>query len=246
MGEPHPGDWLYVYDEPEQNLEAYVRSSPNRKTRERSRIYLVPLGKIAESEPGLLPAMRSFLDAFFDTGVVLEKPRPIPEDAMNLRRKQNDASLLLDHLAESLPSDAAACVGFLEYDLYHEDLNYVFGLGAFDERRCGVYSIARYRFEYINQAKDITLLKRALKVSAHEIGHIFGLTHCRRWLCVMNGSNSITEADRRPVFLCPACLAKLRWNLGFDPAVRYDLLEAFFKRHDEFKGEAKRARKLRE
>jgi archaemetzincin len=62
----------------------------------------------------------------------------------------------------------------------------------------------------------------------------------------MNGSNSITEADGRPVFLCPNCLAKLKWNLGFDASLRYDRLEAFFKKHDEFAGEAERARRLRE
>ncbi|MHC5081539.1 MAG: archaemetzincin [Planctomycetota bacterium] len=137
-------------------------------------------------------------------------------------------------------------MGLIEYDLYHGDLNYVFGLGAFDERRTGVYSIARYRFEYIGQAKDITLLKRALKVAAHECGHIFGLHHCRTWRCIMNGSNSIAEADGRPMFLCPECLRKLQWNTGFfDVEKRYEGLAAFYIRHEEFAGEAKRANHLR-
>ncbi len=245
MPEPQPGDWLYVRDEPGRSFENYVASRPNRPESGRDKIYVLPLGSIADSEPDLLPAMRDFLEAFFGLEVVLEDARPIPERALNEKRKQHDAAVLLEQLASSLPADAAACIGLIEYDLYYEELNYVFGLGSFGNRT-GVYSIARYRFEYIGQAEDITLLKRALKVAAHEIGHIFGVHHCRRWRCVMNGSNSIVEADGRPLFLCPACLEKLRWNLGFDPKKRYERLADFYDEHAGFSAEAKRARQLAE
>jgi len=244
MGEPQPGDWLYVRDEPGQSFEAYTLSSPNRKGGGRDRIYVVPMGGVAESEPGLMPMLEAFVGAFFDTPVTLAEAQPVPREALNAKRKQHDAHVILEHLAESLPADAAACIGFLEYDLYFAGLNFVFGLGAFNDRRTGVYSLARYRFEYINQAKDVTLAKRALKVAVHELSHIFGLPHCRRWRCVMNGSNSIAESDARPLFLCPECLKKLQWNLGFDPLKRYERLASFYSRHAEFEAEAKRARAL--
>lgn len=243
MGEPQAGDWLAVVDEPGQSFDEYVASVPNRAEGKRRLIYVTPLGPVARSEPELLPAMKGFLEAFFGLEVVLEDALPIPRGAHNERRKQHDAAVLLDDLAAVLPPDAAARIGLIEYDLYYADLNYVFGLGNF-ANRTGVYSIARYRFEYIGQAPEITLLRRALKVAAHEIGHVFGLRHCRCWRCVMNGSNSIVEADRRPMFLCPECLAKLRWNLGFDPAARYGRLAAFYAAHPEFQAEAKRARQL--
>ena len=41
----------------------------------------------------------------------------------------------------------------------------------------------------------------------------------------MNGSNHLAESDRRPLHLCPVCLRKLQWNIGFDVLERYTALE---------------------
>ena len=37
----------------------------------------------------------------------------------------------------------------------------------------------------------------------------------------MNGSNHLVESDRRPLHLCPVCLRKLEWSIGFDVVERY-------------------------
>jgi bacterioferritin len=37
-------------------------------------------------------------------------------------------------------------------------------------------------------------LRRSCKVLAHEIGHMFGLSHCVFFHCLMNGSNSLAES----------------------------------------------------
>jgi hypothetical protein len=39
------------------------------------------------------------------------------------------------------------------------------------------------------------------------------------------GSNHLAESDRRPLHLCPVCLRKLQWNIGFDVLKRYTELE---------------------
>ena len=41
----------------------------------------------------------------------------------------------------------------------------------------------------------------------------------------MNGSNHLAESDRRPLHLCPVCLRKLQWSIGFDVLERYRALE---------------------
>ena len=35
------------------------------------------------------------------------------------------------------------------------------------------------------------------------------MTHCPYYECLMNGSNLVTEADKKPFALCPICLRKL-------------------------------------
>jgi archaemetzincin len=71
----------------------------------------------------------------------------------------------------------------------------------------------------------------------HETGHMFGVQHCQAYECVMCGCNSLEESDRRPIHLCPECLKKVRWNIGFDVVGRYQGLKKFYEAH-EMKDEA--------
>ena len=43
----------------------------------------------------------------------------------------------------------------------------------------------------------------------------------------MNGSNHLQESDRRPSHLCPVCLRKLQFGVGFDVVKRYQDLAQF-------------------
>jgi archaemetzincin len=118
-------------------------------------------------------------------------------------------------------------------DLFAEDLNYVFGLGSF-ENRCGVYSLARYFPEFwgeeANETSAKQALRRSFKVLNHEASHVFGLKHCILYECTMNGSNSLQETDRAPVHECPVCHRKLQWNLRFDAAKRFEELRKCYEK----------------
>ena len=72
------------------------------------------------------------------------------------------------------------------------------------------------------------LLRRSIKVLAHETAHMFSLAHCIYFKCVMNGSNHLQESDSRPLSLCPVCLHKLQHSIGFDVALRYRRLLHFY------------------
>ncbi|XP_037665616.1 archaemetzincin-2 isoform X4 [Choloepus didactylus] len=76
---------------------------------------------------------------------------------------------------------------------------------------------------YIPEITSILLL-RSCKTLSHELGHIFGLRHCQWLSCLMQGSNHLEEADRRPLNLCPICLRKLQCALGFSIVERYKVL----------------------
>ncbi len=98
-----------------------------------------------------------------------------------------------------------------------------------------MYSIARYHLSFGGGrgGGDAAswVRSRALKVMAHEIGHMFGMQHCIYYECVMNGSNHLAETDRRPMNLCPVCLRKLFHAVGFAPRRRYRELARFFAGH---------------
>jgi archaemetzincin len=117
-------------------------------------------------------------------------------------------------------------------DLYPaESWNFVFGYASLSER-VGVYSFARYDPAFHGQPRgpktNKLILRRGLKVMAHELGHMFGLEHCTYYSCVMNGTNHLEESDQKPLSLCPVCLRKLHHSIGFDPAERYRKLGSFY------------------
>ena len=53
-----------------------------------------------------------------------------------------------------------------------------------------------------------------MKTACHELCHVLGMTHCPYYECLMNGSNLVNEADKKPFLLCPICLRKLEAYLN--------------------------------
>jgi archaemetzincin len=66
-----------------------------------------------------------------------------------------------------------------------------------------------------------------MKTGTHELGHMFTILHCIEYECNMCGSNSLTESDRRPVWLCPQCVCKVCWATGTNMVARYKALAKF-------------------
>ncbi len=81
-------------------------------------------------------------------------------------------------------------------DLYpKKDWNFVYGEADIDAGT-GCYSFARLDPIFPNEDPQvppssddsILILRRAVKVILHEIGHLFGLSHCIYFTCLMNGT----------------------------------------------------------
>lgn len=234
---PLAGDWLAQHQERGQTFAEYVRARPNRPNEARRTLYLVALGEAGNGPP--MEVLAGFARAHFQLpvkvmpAIELERTRARTRDNGGVR--QVLAPDLLDHLKGRLPLDGYSLIGLTATDLYpDDDWNFVFGMATLRER-VGVYSTARYHPSFYGEADHYPapeqwVLRRSLKVMAHEIGHMFGMEHCTYYECVMNGSNHLDETDRRPAHLCPVCLRKLHYAVGFAPERRYRDLERFFRR----------------
>ena len=221
LGEPRPGDWLWSFHESGQTLHDYARTVTNRKTRQRNTIHIQPYADLDPGQRWLVPRLEQFVAAFFQTRVKRLPCRTPSSSWWVSRRQQYDADVVVRQLSRRVGPRSLGILGLLGKDMYAGNLYFVFGLALLHDRAC-VHSLHRY-----GANRDLQLL-RTLKMSAHELGHIFGIHHCVFYRCVMNGANSINESDGAPLHLCPACLAKLQWNLGFDAHKRYRQLAAFY------------------
>jgi len=232
---PLAGDWLAEHSERGQTFDQYVRGRPNRPSAARRTIYLEPIGE-AGGPP--MAVLAEFARAHFQLPVEVLPALDLAKTGARVRDRgsfrQVLAPELLEHLKTRLPADAYCLIGLTTTDLYPEESwNFVFGMATLRER-VGVYSTARYHPSFYGEEDHYPMpeqwvLRRSLKVMAHEIGHMFGMEHCTFYECVMNGSNHLDETDRRPPHLCPVCLRKLHYAVGFDPQRRYRDLERVFR-----------------
>ena len=91
----------------------------------------------------------------------------------------------------------------------------------------GIWSINRNGVPGEGEEGFKLCLVRTIKTAVHETGHMFSMHHCTAYECVMCGSNSLEESDRKPLHLCPECLAKVCWATQADPVARYQRLISF-------------------
>jgi archaemetzincin len=130
-----------------------------------------------------------------------------PERAFDMSRGQYSSrallKLLLDH-ASAVPSKL---LGVTSVDLFSPVLTYVFGEAQL-RGRAAVVSWHRLRPEAYGLPSDADLVRRRLEIEAvHELGHTFGLLHCREPSCAMHASTYAEEIDFKTAELCAACRA---------------------------------------
>jgi len=229
MRAPGSSDWLAQHPEPPQTFDDFLRQDTRVPGPQRRVIYLLPLGDFPRDAPSLT-ALSSIVHAFFTLEV-----RVLPGVALadvTAKRRINEISKkrqllapdILIWLTKRLPDDAFGLMAITMEDLYpKESWNFVFGMASLGER-VGVQSFARQDPAFFGEARgegwEALALRRATWTLVHEIAHMFGLTHCVHWECVVAGSNHQEEADRRPLHPCPVCLRKLHSSIEFDPGER--------------------------
>lgn len=168
-------------------------------------LLIIPFGPVPKE---ILNFLQAELAKVFNLDVRIAKPEPIPQHAFNPKRGQYYSSRILEGIKKLKAKDELV-LGVIDADLYVPELNFVFGEADIFERVC-IISLTRLYSEYYGKPKDDRLfLERALKEAVHEIGHTFGLGHCKDQRCIMFFSNSIKDTDKKGPGFCVRCLAKL-------------------------------------
>ena len=252
LGIPNADDWLATRKESGQTFEAYAKKWGHRRPRRKGyaprKIYLLPLvgAKGLEGFPDP-KALLSIVAAFFCLPTIMLDPvrmKDLPKDGKAIGTcheseegqswKQYNASNIMRCLERRKPSDAHALMAFTMHDLYVPGYNFLFGrastsgVGVFSFFRQDPASVASEFWNGTNEREEgdeEVLLRHASMVLCHEIGHILGLRHCLFFSCLMQGSNSMEEAEGRGACrLCPCCLRKLSWAVGVSPQTHYEKL----------------------
>ena len=120
-------------------------------------------------------------------------------DAYDRNRMQYNASILLNSITTTWRAKATTktktassfYLWIVSEDIFVRGMNFVFGVAK--PGKGAVLSTCRL--------DSLDLIK---KEAIHEMGHVFGLQHCSN-KCVMQFSNSVYEAKKKPAELCDKC-----------------------------------------
>jgi archaemetzincin len=239
LAAPQPGDWLAIHQEAGQSYKEYITGRPIRAQAPRRVLYIQPLGTFRPSERKIVELTAEYMRIFFQLPVRVRNDlglAVIPERARRTHPHWGMPQILSTYVLDNvlkprLPADAVAMIALTTSDLWPgEGWNFVFGQASLADR-VGVWSMHRFGDPAKTDDAFRLALRRTLGTATHETGHMFSLAHCVFYECSMCGSNSLSEADRYPLWLCPQCLAKLCYATGADPAKRFKELAAFAKAH---------------
>ena len=166
-------------------------------------INIIVLGHIPPAE---IEILRDMLEDVFSHPVNVYARIPLPEECYIENRSQYDAACLLDRV---LRYPGYRVLGVVSADITIEGYNFIFGLAA-SPGRGAVVSV--YRLRHGDNSRYLSRLK---KEAMHELGHTFGLKHCRN-RCVMSFSNTVFDVDTKPDIFCNTCASKIAEHLRGD------------------------------
>lgn len=170
------------------------------------RILVTPFGAI---EGDLIAGLVGGLERVFPLAHTVTASIPDIEFAYDASRKQYSATELLKELASVRKEEDAKVLGVTERDLCVPILTFVYGQAQLGGR-CAVVSSFRLA---THRSERMLLLGRLIKEGVHELGHTFGLIHCKNSLCAMNFSFQLSQIDMKESFLCGACKMALETRI---------------------------------
>lgn len=131
-------------------------------------------------------------------------------DAYHPARQQYNSTQILGQLAKIADRSDAKILGVTGVDLFIPILTFVFGEAQLG-RRAALISVYRLRQPFYGLPEDTGLFyERCEKEAVHELGHLFGLVHCRNFECVMHYSNSVDQVDLKSTVFCEECAGFLK------------------------------------
>lgn len=145
------------------------------------------------------------LRQIFGVSVVLSNKQIDIQKAFDNGRNQHNSTALLSQLLRHEIGKNDKIIALVGVDLFIPILTYVFGEAQLSGP-AAIVSSHRLANRFYGMEDDVILHRERLeKEIIHEIGHTFGLKHCRQFECVMRSSTYVEEIDLKHSHFCDEC-----------------------------------------
>lgn len=172
-----------------------------------NRIRLINLGNFDKK---LLQEISQEVHGTFRIQVELQEEYVDLSPFFDSARKQYNGNELLKLIDTETPNENTKTMGLFEVDLFIPILTYIYGQ-AYLNGKSGIASSHRLGNERYGLKINPSLFKqRFIKEINHELGHCFGLVHCRQPGCVMQSSTYVEDIDQKDTGFCSGCQELLK------------------------------------
>lgn len=172
----------------------------------------INVAPVVFSNTQLLDRIMGTLQHTFRTGVNKISLTIDTDSLYSNERRQYYSTGFLEQSISQTPDINGKVILITELDIYVPVLTFLFGEAQLKGKH-SIVSVFRLHEEFYSGVTDNELLyERTIKEIYHELGHNFGLIHCRNWDCVMHSSNSIEQVDLKGNYYCNNCKSQLSVN----------------------------------
>lgn len=160
--------------------------------------------------PEKLAQLAAKVERIFGTTTDVASASVSIDRAFDQSRGQHNSTALLVQLINVVSTQEEKNVLVVDVDLYIPVLTFVFGEAQLNGS-AAVVSMHRLQNQFYGLPHDDNLaMQRLEKEIVHELGHTFGLFHCRQFECVMRSSTYVEEIDLKKTDPCEMCSTLLK------------------------------------
>jgi archaemetzincin len=172
-------------------------------------LYVVPL---EVSDSGLISKLVPELKKHFGFNIELSKINLDLTPSFSSDRNQYYSTGIISNAIPLTTNLNGKVILIVEFDIFIPIFTYVFGEAQLSGKH-SIISLCRLHEEfYTGRTDDELLFRRTMKEILHELGHNFGLHHCKNWDCVMHSSKNVEEVDIKGEFYCKECMMNIRFE----------------------------------
>ena len=164
---------------------------------------------LSEIDENLVGALRRHLEQTFNRQIDARYKISSLEYAYDANRKQYKSPKILSRLQRLKRDPCDKIMGVVDVDLCSPGYDFVYGEAKMSS---GVATLSVYRLRPKSRSRDSgskVFRQRVIREAMHEIGHLYGLGHCKKSKCVMRSCTCSSEVDKAGYRFCTNCSKRL-------------------------------------
>ena len=165
---------------------------------------------LTDVDEKLIETLKRRLEEAFDVPVSVRYKITDLRYAYDIYRNQYKSPLILSRLQRLRKGPDDKIIGVVDVDLYSPGYEFIYGEA---KQSSGTATLSIYPLFPRNRPgryNSEVFKQRVIREGLHEVGHLYGLGHCKKPKCLMRTCTCVQEVDAAGNSFCPGCGRRLK------------------------------------